>query len=58
VNDGSQTATISMLDQYVQANFAMHADGQGGTLITDPPALVQGADAARNARFCAALPLS
>ena len=37
VQAGSNTATINLIGQYVQANFHIQADGHGGTLVTDPP---------------------
>src|SRR6185312_977207 len=37
VSDGTNTANITLLGQYVAANFTKQADGHGGTLITDPP---------------------
>jgi autotransporter passenger strand-loop-strand repeat protein len=37
VGDGTHTATLLLLGQYVAANFTAQTDGQGGTLITDPP---------------------
>jgi autotransporter passenger strand-loop-strand repeat protein len=37
VTDGSHTATLSLLGQYVVANFAIQSDGHGGTLVVDPP---------------------
>ena len=39
VSDGTHTANIELLGQYMAASFAMSADGFGGTLIHDlPPA--------------------
>ena len=37
VTDGSHTASIALLGQYLAANFTTSSDGHGGTLITDPP---------------------
>jgi trimeric autotransporter adhesin len=37
VQDGTHTAQIHLLGQYVLANFKKQNDGAGGTLITDPP---------------------
>jgi hypothetical protein len=37
VTDGANTANITLLGQYVAADFALSAFGGGGTLITDPP---------------------
>jgi hypothetical protein len=38
VSDGTHVANIALLGQYVTANFNAMSDGQGGTLVTDPPA--------------------
>jgi autotransporter passenger strand-loop-strand repeat protein len=43
VSDGTHTATLTLLGQYVAANFTMQSDGHGGTLITDPPVDVSSA---------------
>jgi autotransporter passenger strand-loop-strand repeat protein len=37
VSDGTHTASLHLLGQYVEANFTKQSDGAGGTLITDPP---------------------
>jgi hypothetical protein len=37
VTDGTHTAQIALLGQYVTANFHLSADGHGGTLVKDPP---------------------
>lgn len=37
VSDGTHTAAILLLGQYLAANFNMASDGHGGTLVTDPP---------------------
>ena len=37
VSDGTNTANITLLGQYVAGNFTKQSDGNGGTLITDPP---------------------
>jgi autotransporter passenger strand-loop-strand repeat protein len=37
VSDGTHAASIVLIGQYVQAQFATQADGNGGTLVTDPP---------------------
>jgi autotransporter passenger strand-loop-strand repeat protein len=37
VNDGTHMANITLLGQYVAGNFTKQSDGNGGTLITDPP---------------------
>jgi len=38
VSDGTHQANVALLGQYVAANFAMSADGFGGTLVVNPPA--------------------
>src|SRR5215813_9893880 len=38
VSDGTHTANIALLGQYMAASFVMATDGSGGTLIHDPPA--------------------
>src|SRR5262249_52774637 len=37
VTDGLHTATLALLGQYSTANFSLASDGQGGTIVTDPP---------------------
>jgi autotransporter passenger strand-loop-strand repeat protein len=37
VQDGTHTASIHLLGQYVAGNFKLSNDGAGGTLVTDPP---------------------
>ena len=37
VSDGTNTASLTLLGQYVAGNFTKQSDGNGGTLITDPP---------------------
>ena len=37
VTDGTHTAQIALLGQYVTANFKLSDDGHGGTLVVDPP---------------------
>jgi hypothetical protein len=37
VGDGTHVATLAMLGNYVAGSFHMADDGNGGTLITDPP---------------------
>ena len=37
VSDGTHTAKLALLGQYVVGNFTMESDGHGGTLINDPP---------------------
>jgi hypothetical protein len=40
VTDGTHTASLTLLGQYSTANFSLSRDGAGGTVITDPPAMV------------------
>lgn len=42
VGDGTDTANIILLGQYVAGNFTQQGDGNGGTLITDPPVVAPG----------------
>jgi autotransporter passenger strand-loop-strand repeat protein len=37
VSDGTHTANITLLGQYVTAQFTKASDGAGGTLVGDPP---------------------
>lgn len=37
MSDGTHTAKLILLGQYIAANFAEASDGATGTLITDPP---------------------
>jgi hypothetical protein len=37
VSDGTHTANLSLLGQYMASSFAMSSDGHVGTYITDPP---------------------
>jgi hypothetical protein len=37
VTDGSHTAHLTLLGQYVASQFNIGNDGQGGTVVTDPP---------------------
>jgi hypothetical protein len=37
VTSGTHTATITLLGQYVAADFHVSTDGHGGTFVTDPP---------------------
>jgi autotransporter passenger strand-loop-strand repeat protein len=37
VSDGTHTANIALLGQYMATSFVAASDGHGGTLITDPP---------------------
>jgi autotransporter passenger strand-loop-strand repeat protein len=39
ITNGANVATIQVLGQYVQANFNLSNDGNGGVLVTDPPVL-------------------
>jgi len=41
VSDGTNTASLTLLGQYVAGNFTKQSDGNGGTLITDPPVVGQ-----------------
>ena len=41
VSDGTNTANIALLGQYMASSFAAASDGHGGTLISDPPAVAQ-----------------
>jgi hypothetical protein len=41
VSDGTRTANIALLGQYMASSFATANDDFGGTLITDPPAAQQ-----------------
>jgi autotransporter passenger strand-loop-strand repeat protein len=41
VQDGVHSASIHLLGQYTAANFNLHNDGNGGTLVTDPPLVDQ-----------------
>ena len=40
VTDGTHTANLSLLGNYIASTFVPTSDGHGGTIITDPPALV------------------
>ena len=40
VSDGTHTANILLLGQYVAGNFHITSDGGGGTVVTDPPVAV------------------
>jgi hypothetical protein len=37
ITDGSHTANIALLGNYMAATFAVSSDGHGGTFISDPP---------------------
>jgi hypothetical protein len=37
VSDGVHVATLTMLGSYTAANFNLATDGNGGTMVTDPP---------------------
>jgi autotransporter passenger strand-loop-strand repeat protein len=36
IQNGSHTATLTLLGQYSAANFSLSSDGHGGTIVTDP----------------------
>ncbi|HKF07248.1 MAG TPA: hypothetical protein VKB89_00765, partial [Xanthobacteraceae bacterium] len=40
VTDGTHTANLTLLGQYSAAMFSLSSDGQGGTIVTDPPPVV------------------
>jgi hypothetical protein len=42
ITDGTHTANLALLGSYVAANFAMSSDGNGGTVVVDPPIGVSG----------------
>jgi hypothetical protein len=37
VSDGTHSAAVALLGQYIAGNFTLSSDGHGGTLIADPP---------------------
>ena len=37
VSDGAHVATLAMIGSYTAANFNLADDGNGGTMVTDPP---------------------
>jgi autotransporter passenger strand-loop-strand repeat protein len=39
VTDGTHTDNLTLLGQYTAAQFNLASDGNGGTLVTDPPAV-------------------
>ena len=39
VTDGANTANLTLLGQYVTAQFTSGGDGHGGTEIGDPPVM-------------------
>ena len=41
VTDGTHTANITLLGQYMTANFHVSNDSHGGTFVSDPPVLAQ-----------------
>ena len=41
VSDGTHTANIALLGQYIASGFVASSDGHGGTLISDPPQTTQ-----------------
>ena len=42
VSDGTHTANIALTGNYSLANFTASSDGQGGTIVVDPPVLPPG----------------
>ena len=40
VTDGTHTANIALLGSYLASSFVPTSDGHGGTIITDPPAVL------------------
>ena len=42
VGDGTRTANLTLLGQYVAGQFQLFSDGNGGTLVTDPPVPISG----------------
>jgi hypothetical protein len=42
VTDGSHTAKIALLGNYMASTFVAQSDGHGGTLVFDPPAIGTG----------------
>ena len=40
VSDGTRIANLTLLGQYVTAQFHLTSDGHGGTVVTDPPLTV------------------
>ena len=43
VTDGSHTANIALLGNYLASTFVASSDGHGGTLVVDPPLVTQNA---------------
>src|SRR5262245_20601049 len=41
VSGGGVHANVTLLGQYIQANFKSASDGHGGTMISDPPVAAQ-----------------
>ena len=39
VTDGTVTASIALLGNYMASTFTTSSDGHGGTLVVDPPAM-------------------
>jgi hypothetical protein len=37
VSDGSHTANIALLGNYIASTFTVSSDGHGGTYVVDPP---------------------
>jgi hypothetical protein len=38
VTDGTHTANIALMGNYMASTFVASSDGRGGTLVVDPPA--------------------
>ncbi|WP_291736527.1 hypothetical protein, partial [Bradyrhizobium sp.] len=38
VTDGTVTASVALLGNYMASTFTASSDGHGGTLVVDPPA--------------------
>jgi hypothetical protein len=41
VSDGSHTANLALVGNYMASSFVISSDGNGGTLVTDPPPIQQ-----------------
>jgi hypothetical protein len=41
VSDGTHTANLALVGNYMASSFVISSDGNGGTLVTDPPAIQQ-----------------
>ncbi|HWE74969.1 MAG TPA: hypothetical protein VG328_17545, partial [Stellaceae bacterium] len=46
VTNGASTANLTLLGNYVTANFHVQTDGATGTLVTDPPVIASNQDLA------------